>query len=75
LKTSGDDGTAAEREPEQVSKVSLGVIDYERYKVGLMRSDIAVDGHPQQAVIDTGASFSVLSATTAKRSSSSCSAR
>jgi len=42
LKTSGADGTAAEREPEQVSKVSLGAIDYERYKVGLMRSDIAV---------------------------------
>ena len=41
LKTSGDDGTAAERELEQVSKVSLGAIDYERYKVGLMRSDIA----------------------------------
>jgi Aspartyl protease len=36
-------------------------------RVGLIRIDLAVNGQPQEAVFDTGANLSVLSASTARR--------
>jgi len=53
--------------PEHVGEVALREIPYERDKAGLMRSSISIDGHQQEVVVDTGASFSVLNASTAKR--------
>jgi len=38
-----------------------------RDKVGLPRAQVTINGHAQEAVLDTGANLSVVSATTAKR--------
>ncbi len=53
--------------PEQVGKVNFGSVPYTRDKVGLARTEILIEGHKQDVVVDTGASFSVVNASTAKR--------
>jgi predicted aspartyl protease len=57
-------GTAPVRTPDGIAPSVLPLL---KDKVGLSRISISVDGRMQKAVVDTGASFSVLSSSTAKR--------
>jgi predicted aspartyl protease len=52
---------------QRIERAAPGSVAARTDKVGLPRIDIQVNGRPQEAVFDTGASLSVLSAETARR--------
>lgn len=53
--------------PMRVVRAVSGSLPITRDKAGLMRVRVTLDAHPEDAVIDTGAGFSTISATTAQR--------
>lgn len=53
--------------PQRVAAFAPASTPYTRDKAGLPRSQVSINGHLQEAVLDTGANLSVVSASTAKR--------
>ncbi|HYG06255.1 MAG TPA: aspartyl protease family protein [Stenotrophomonas sp.] len=53
--------------PPHVAAFSPVAVHFVRDKAGLARTPVTINGQPQEAVLDTGANVSVVSASTAKR--------
>lgn len=53
--------------PQRVAAFTPATTPYTRDKAGLPRSYVSINGHLQEAVLDTGANLSVVSASTARR--------
>ncbi|WP_434031747.1 aspartyl protease family protein [[Pseudomonas] boreopolis] len=60
-------GSLAAAPAQRVVAFEPGQARFARDKVGLPRAQVAINGHAQEAVLDTGANLSVVSASTAAR--------
>ena len=60
-------GQLADAPSQRLTAAAAGPTPFARDKVGLPRAQATINGHAQEAVLDTGANLSVVSATTAER--------
>jgi len=60
-------GQLADAPSQRLVDARPGPTPFARDKVGLPRAQVTINGHPQDAVLDTGANLSVVSASTAER--------
>lgn len=67
LQVLNDTGVLAGAKPMQLTRPAAGRLDARRDEAGLVRVGVEINGQPQRAVIDTDASFCVLSETVAER--------
>jgi predicted aspartyl protease len=56
-----------DQKPQTVAKSGNGRVPLSIDMLGLTRAPVVIEGHAEQAVLDTGANFSTLSATAAKQ--------
>jgi hypothetical protein len=54
-------------QPMQILHPAAGSLPFRRDRAGMIRVHVKIDGRPQEAVLDTGANFSTISASAAKR--------